>query len=1018
MRKKKNIPDSLRMQMTGYRKSLLYNKALLTVSSVVSVLILSFLLFFVSDRLWETPFLFRIVFLFSGFIFAIWEIIHFSGVTLRNLFDIKYLATNIQKNHKILGDHLLGAIELAQSEQTDENVSAELKEAAIEKITRQAAQIDFRSDINRKKSTVSVSISIILLACSFSLFVFVQPAAMNSLSRWLNPFSGLKRFTFTKFDDLPEEIFVLEGEKNKLSVRIADNSIWHPKYLNFHFSRHSSGRVEFNNGRAIVEITGPSEKANIIFSAYDAQETCSLMPVSRSALSEVSIFVEYPSYLQKKNKKIVVSDGIVNLLKGTSFYLEGSITRELKELDIEVGKTKLAATFKDFSFISEKTIACEQGVIRVNWLDSYGFSPVGPAELLLKITHDSPPDSECENLLRFIPLLRTETLELKLHSSDDFGIKQAGVKITGEKNKKQLGDKSLELEKVTAEGSPDTRIIDSKFIFSPELLNIPEKQTVTIHSWALDYKPNRLKALSPPYKIYILSEEQHVKFIQNKLDKLMSDMEDAIRREENSLEKNKQISRMDDKKLSKAKTTEGIRKQNLAEKAEKREMTLAASNAQKLMNEAMKNKKFPSSTIAQWSKLSQKMKKISKGEMSETVRKLNNAMKSQDKSKRREEMIKAVKEQKETLKKMKKMLSSMNDSMEKLMLESFVNRLRKKSTEERRLSDGLKSILPDVLGSRFKELDKPHQEVLEELNKEHNQIAMDAGYIFEDLEAFFGRTSMKKYKKVFDSMEELKMNTNLNNISSYIASNFTSRSIRGSLKMSGNFLKWSEMLKKSNNDKDKSNSKSEEQKVNMELLVKMMKLIYDEQLLRRKTRHLDKNKPVSTDEYANLANLLSADQGDVHLRMSFIQNKLKPESPAGKMLDRAGNIMNEVVSKLQSPTTDSKVIAAQTEIIEMLSGACENTASKSSAATKSAAMAMMMQLMPSGSGAGSGMSPGSSSMGGDSMRRNMNFSEATFQKQNNHRNIDKTDGESGLNDVPLEYKNAVESYYKKLNSIK
>jgi len=1020
MKENRNIPESLRRQIAEYRKSLLYSKAFLTTSVVVSAILLSYLALFISDRIWDTPNIARLVILLSGLLFSSWKIIHFLGSTLRNIFDIKFLAINIQKKHRILGDHLLGAIELAQSDKKDENISSELKIAAIEKITRQSAEIDFRSDIDKKRPLLAVALSGILISLIVLLFVVIKPASLNALSRWLKPFSDIQRFTFTKFAFIPEDIYVLEGEKNMIEVKLSEKSIWNPSSLTYYVSKLSSGSVEFKNGTAKIEVTGPSQETIIFISAYDAKVKRKLIPVKRSVISSISAILKYPEYLNKHIEQITISDGILSILKGTKVSFKGEFNRSVTSLNIKSGEKEIPAEFRRQKFKSAEISPEKQKKIKINWQDCYGFSPAVPEEILLKIKNDMPPESECTNLMRFIPLLRTETINLKIHSSDDFGLKLQGILITPKKVKKQLKDNSLDVIKVTKAGSPDIRVLDSTFLFSPELLNIPEKTTVVIHSWALDYKPGREKAFSPPYQIYILSEEQHIKMIQNKLDKLISDMEDSIRREETALEKNKRISRKDDKKLNSNKTTEAIRNQNLSEQAEKREIKHAASKAAKLMNEAMKNKKFPSSTIAQWSKVTDKMKQIAKNEMNKSVKSLNKAMKAQNSSERRKEMNQAVKQQKETIKKMKKMLSSMNKSMEKLMLESFVNRLNKKASEEQEVSGSLKSILPDVLGSKFSELDEAHQEVLNEIKKEHLLLSDEAGYIAEDLEAFFARTSMKKYKKVFDSMSEFNMNRKLKETSSYIASNFTSRSIRSALNLKKHFLEWAEILRKSNNEKQNNKKdQSQKQKVDMEMLVKMMKLIYDEQLLRKKTRHLDKNRPSKKQEYHKLSNHLSANQGDIHLRMSFIQNRIKPDSPVAKMLNRAGDIMNEVVTKLRTPSTDSKVIAAQTEIIEMLSGAFQQTASSASASAKAAAMAMMMQLMPSsGQGSGAGMSPGSSSMGGNTMRKNMNFADKNFSKDGKDSSSEKRNGSAGVGDVPVEYKNAVESYYKKLNSIK
>ena len=1017
MENKNSIPDTLKRQISEYRKCLFQNKAVYTLSAGVLSIGLSYVLVFISDRIWDTSSVIRLVLLLAGIASAAWLIYSFLSEVHRNYFNFKHLARTIQASHKELGDHLLGIIELAESDNRDENISEELKYAAIEKIAIQAASIDFKDKIDRKKPHKALLAMIGFIVIIIVIVIFIPEAGQNTFKRWISPYSSITRYTFTRFKQMNSNIFVISGEKNTIEIELSKETLWHPTTLSYTLSNGDFGENKLINGKAKISITGPNKKTIITFNAYDAEIKCMLIPLQRSVLKKLTAYVQYPKYLEIPDSVIEVNDGILRLLEHSKYYLRGKINRNLQSLNFLLNNINVQATIKDANFVTQKFEVLKNSIGKLNWKDKYGFTPQEAVDVSVKIRPDKPPITECINLARFTPVLRSEAISIKIHSSDDFGIKKIGIKLNSVKNKGKVQSKWLGYESVLTKGSSNTRVLDNEYILSAELLNIPAKTLITLHSWAEDYYPERTRAVSVPYQIYILSEEQHIKMIQDKLDKLVSGIEDSIRREENSLNINKKLSRMTDKKLQNTKTTEKILSQKLSESAEKREMKSMSKQGMSLVKEALKNKKFPSKSISQWTKILKKMNTMSEKSMSETAQNLNNAMKSSNSENRRKELRKAVTKQKENLKQMKQLLSSMNDSLEKLMLESFVNRLKEKAKEETGISSDLKGIMNDVIGCKIDELDDAHRNVIEDIKSEHEVLTQSATYISDDLEAFYARTRMKKYKKVLDGMQEFHLDSKLNVLSEYIGRNLTNRSILEATNLKGEFLAWAKILQKEKNSKDKpSNKKSKNQKFDMEMYIKFLKLIYGEQALRKKTRQLDKTKPQSQKDYLQLSKMLSAEQGDIHLRMSFIQNALEPNAPALKMLDRAGEIMNEVVSFLRKPQTDGQVIAAQTEIIEMLSGALKSSASKSGGAAGATAMAMLMQMMQKGSGAG--MMPGGSSMGGSTDRINRNIKGKGLKIKKGADNSKNTQEASSLNDVPLEYKSAVELYFKKLKKIR
>ena len=501
-----------------------------------------------------------------------------------------------------------------------------------------------------------------------------------------------------------------------------------------------------------------------------------------------------------------------------------------------------------------------------------------------------------------------------------------------------------------------------------------------------------------------------MKLIQERLERIMSDLEDMIRREDASLRKNKQLSKLSEKELKKNETSEKIKEQKQREDAEKREAQKMTENAMKLLKEALRNKKFPEKTIAQWSEFLEKMNKLSKREMKNIVSKLQQAA---EKKNPKKNMADAVKNQEKLLDQLKKMLKKMDKSMDSLALENFVNRLKKEAAKERQISQTLKKILPEIVGLPPEQITgKVKQDVEKQINTQKS-INQNAEYIKDDLLAFFSRTRVEKYKKITDDMEQIKMISKLSQLQKNLESNFTSKSIHQSEELAEKFDEWAKLLSKMDNKKaDNQEGKGKPQEIDYEFMLGLLRIIQGEQNLREKTRYLDKHKP-EQKQYKKNAGLLAGDQGDLHLKLMFLSQKAKKCPPAMKLLKRAGVAMDDVVAYLRKPQTDGPVIAAETEIIELLSGAFQQSGKQSG--KSSGAMAMMMQMLMQGMAAG--QSGTGNPMGGTTDNSNIKFNDPGFEKEDPSRATDKTQG-VGIAEIPEEYKSAIEAYFKKRSNFK
>ena len=1007
---KDKIPDSLKKQLTGYTEFLCGSEIFIAVGAGISAVILSFFLLFASDRLWDTPKPLRLIFAGAGFLILLYFIYWIGKNWIWRKRGIKKIAVKIQSHHKELGDRLLGAIELAEHSHDDKNISEELREAAIRKVAEQASTMDFTKDVDRKRPIQSILVLMVLAGLSFLLFAILPQAFHNAFARWCKPVASIARYTFIVLEKFPDKINIPKGEPYSIVCKLSSESKWEPDKLTYKLPGVKQGVAYFSNNKASVKLEGLSAPTKMIIRTGDTGDTLNINPVHRPSLVELFAKTKYPEYIGRGIKKAKLKNGTLSLLYGSIYTLEGTISRNITSAESILGNQQIALKTEKNKFFTLGSVAVKDQKVMFLWKDVLGFTPATSYDLKLKIEKDREPFTECVGLARFSAILVDEALKININADDDYGVKDIGVSYSYDsKNDKQVqkNGKNISL----AEGARDRTELKTEFLFSADLLGIPEMSLVTFKALSSDYLPGRRSTSSVPYRIYILSYEQHMKLVQERLERIMSDLEDMVRREETSLEKNTKISKMPGKNIKKRETTEKIKEQQAQEQAEKREAKKMAEEALTLMKEALRNKKFPEKTIAEWTEFLEKMRAVSQQEMKNTV---NSLKKAQKNSNRKKNMADAVENQKKTVEKLKKMLKKMDDSLKSLTLDNFVNRLKKEAEKEKTITLTLKEMLKDIVGLPFDQITGNEREKLLQQIQIQKSVNKNAEYIRDDLIAFFARTRIEKYKNVTDDMEKIKMVVELQKLEKNIAVNYTSRSIGQSGKMAEKFTEWSKMLSQADNKKAQGDGKGKQQEIDTEFLLGLMRIIQGEQNLREKTRYLDKNRPAEK-QYHNQSLQLSGTQGDLHVKLLFLTQKARKCPKAVQLLNYAGKVMDEVVAMLRKPQTDGSVIAAETEIIELLSGAFQQS-SQQAGASSSGMMAMLMQMLMQQKGVGAGKTPGQSSMGGSTDAQNMKFNDPGFNKEDPNRTTDKTQGTTTA-EIPEEFKNAIEAYFKKRSKI-
>lgn len=1007
-----SLPSTLTRKFKVFERKLFFTETLLCLSGSLLGLVISYIFLFISDRFWNTPVTLRLFFILAGIsVFALFLMIWLKRWILckRSFRDYSRV---IQKRFRTLGDRLLGIVELTEQKDIPENISAGLCRSAIKQVADESVQYDFRRSVKTGK-TLRLCVLFIFFAGLITLLLSYDSSAfINALTRWANPFSNTPRYTFVKLHPLRDRKIVPHGEPFDVTCSAEKSSRWKPSSLYYWFSGGEKIRREFDGFSTTLKLNGQIESRDLHVRVEDANDSITIVPKHRPALTRLTAMVDYPEYLKRESKPVELSGNTLSLLKDSRFRLTGSVNRKLTEgavvkstsvvpfVPVIKGNTFSTPVF-DFKGISEQ--------IFLSWQDGYGLTPLEPCTVTLKESEDKPPHVECRDVGRYTAILRDEIIPFPVTAEDDYGIREISMrwhtKSSGEKE--YPGNPS---SYPLRQGSHDTRNLSGKFAFSPVMLNIPEETVTRIVATATDYKPNRPASRSVEYYVYVLSYSHHAQIIREKLERLKSRLDDLALTEEELMAANKMLNTLSKKDLLSKEAMEKLKQSLSGEDRNMEKMAELTDEGLKLLKEALRNKEISEQALNEWSKMMKMMKDISSSDMPNVIQSLQKARES--KTDPRKNLADAIRQQKKILEKMKKMNDRMDKSLKKMAMENFANRLREAASDQNNVSVNLKKIAPSVLGLRADQLKEPVRKDIGSVSDKEGRIFKSVKYIKEDLYGFFTRTKMTIYDTIYQEMDDKGVLDGLKGLIRDIDDVKLVTSISGSKKWADQFIAWAEMLEKAgDSDQQSDSSDSELTEEQIELLLKLFRVIQREQQLRAATRALDEQKSAIKD-YREKSIKLGDDQDGIYKQLSEVRKKVGCPQ-VRRLLDRAGKAMNDAEELLRTPDTGSKTIAAETEVIELLASGGQSYC-KQCGAGASAAMQMLLAMLMQGSGAGS--TGGGSMAGGTTDAPNLDL-DGTHYSADEKKEADPKSAGKSLENVPTEYREMLNSYYKKLDAM-
>jgi hypothetical protein len=867
------IPESLKRQLESFRKHLWRRKVIEIIALGLIGLFLSFLLLFGLDRIWQTPIWARLLILISGVSLFVGFAPYWLHRWVWGHRQEGQLARLIAKKYPGLGDRLLGVIELQAQDENGDTLSPRLREAAMQVVALEAQKRELDEALPTARHRKWGLAAIILLLLVSTAFVFTPKAGLNALERWLKPFSDVERYTFTQLDQPITYLAVPYGEAFGVTLKLKAQSEQKPNIAIARFDTQPEVTASLRKDRYEFKFPGQQAEGIITFRLGDLKHRLKIQPKQRPVVLHTTVTVKPPEYLNIPESKVALKIGEISAVEGSKLTFNMETSSPLKkgafgptEISGELvsfegfqsadGALKISDVEASFGPIDAGHIPFS---IPFSWIDEFGLVGGQGFKIRVDAVKDEPPVAYIQGLDRQKAILAEETLDFEILGEDDFGIKKAGIEWVsmGSLPGEQAAAKG---EIIISNGGPEVERINEPASFSPAAFGITP-QRIILRSFVEDYYPERGRIYSEPILIYVLSLEEHAQLRKQEFDRLISELEDVARKELNLLDENQRLEKLDGEELQTEEGKQRLADQERAEEENIRAMEELTKRMEQLMKDTARNESIDKETMKKMADAMKSMQELSDKEMPEVSEQLQAAGEPSNTSeKAKDDVKKAVEEQKEVVEKMEQALAEAKDANKRFEASTFVTRLKKAAEEQNGIANSLISNLAETIGMRESEVDPKDKRQLTEALKQQILTASDIRWIQEDLGHYHARTNEDIFKQVVDLMRDSKINifeykknldvtldVGLEKLQSKLETNHAYTAIETSKKSAEKLNEWAALLEGSMDEDGGGgggggggapNSEDED----FEFMLRVMKMIQQQQDLRSRTRVLEQLK--------------------------------------------------------------------------------------------------------------------------------------------------------------------------------
>lgn len=598
------LPPRMQEALEQYRKRVWIIKLAEGTLAAIFGIIISYLVVFGLDRLFDTPTLLRGLILLTGMVGMVFFLpLKYYNWVWRHR-SLEGIARLLQHKFPRFGDHVLGIVELA-SNRSDTSASPALVEAAMRQVDAEVAKHNLADAVpnpRHRRWAYAAGVPIILVVIG----ILVIPAtSRNTLARWLTPWRDVERYTFAQLEGNADRRVVAYAEPFDVETRLKEDSPWKPESGEARYADQTPIVAERDGASYKFQLPPQTKEGSVALRVGDARRSIPVEPKLRPALKDLTAKVQLPDYLQHQEPRIDdVRGGIVNLVKGSTATLEATTTRELSEATLNNRPQKV-----DGARVTTEPIAVETTTeMHLTWRDRFGLAAREPQVLRFEALNDEAPTVALSKLKNNQVVISNEVLAFEIQAADDFGVKRIGLEWEGIRNPIHNPEPTSG-EKIVSAGTPTADTVTVAATFSPKRESV-KPQSLRLRAYAEDYLPNRERIYSSHLVLHVLTPSEHFKWLVGQMQLWTGAAKDVHDKELQLHQINRELRALSPETLDDPAQRKRIQEQAAAERANAARLDSLVETGTELVQEAAKNEEFDAEQLEAWGDIIEQLDEI------------------------------------------------------------------------------------------------------------------------------------------------------------------------------------------------------------------------------------------------------------------------------------------------------------------------------------------------------------------------------------------------------------------------
>lgn len=608
-----SLPPLLQAALEQYKKRVWGIKLAEGALSALFGLLISYLVVFCLDRVFDTPALLRALILAIGMVgmVILLPLKYYNWVWRHRRLD--RVARLLQHKFPRLGAHVLGIVELARNRE-DQASSPALVAAAMRQVDAEVAKralntlgADAVPNPRHRRWAWVAGVPLILVVIGM---VVLPATSRNTFARWLTPWRNVARYSFAQLEGKPSLHVVPYAEPFDVEARLKPNSPWKPESGEARYAAQAPIVATRDGTTYRFQLPPQTEDGHIALRIGDARRSIPVEPKLRPALKELIAKVQLPAYLQRHEPLVAdVRGGTLRLLKGSLAVLEATATRELAEATLNDRPQQVSGT----RVTTEPIRVGAHAEMRLAWRDPFGLVAREPQVLRLEAQEDEPPTVSFNKLRNNQVILSDEVLTFEIQAGDDFGVKRIGLEWEGIHNPMHNPNPSSG-EKTVASGEPTADIMAVAATFSAEREKV-RPQSLRLRAFAEDYLPDRGRVHSPYLVLHVLTPAEHFKWLVGQMERWIGAAKEIHDKELQLHQTNRELRALPPEVLDEPAQRKRIQNQAAAERANAARLDNLIQLGAELVKEATKNEEFNPDRLESWAEILKQLVGIAKQRM-------------------------------------------------------------------------------------------------------------------------------------------------------------------------------------------------------------------------------------------------------------------------------------------------------------------------------------------------------------------------------------------------------------------